>query len=171
MHHVCIFVLKLFMILCRKKLHKETELNKKANKHKNFEFIWGAEIFFLNLPDVLHCGFFLVYLILFWHTLKNSSNLFLSKIISDHSHSLNIICSTYKNTPPTSSTRISIKSFTECLHQIFTVHRTHRWRRIGCCGTLWLRYGRRCRRSTCWWSISFGHVKGHSHFWLITFRT
>lgn len=82
---------------------------------------------------------------------------------------------TYKNTPPTSSSRVSIERFAKRLHQIFTVHWTHR-----SCGRrgilrLWCCHGRRrcrcCRRwdSTCWWwSISIGHVKGHSHFWLIT---
>jgi hypothetical protein len=87
---------------------------------------------------------------------------------------------TNKNTPPTSCTRIAIECFTECLHQIFTVNRTHGHRVMMNCGSrtataariMRLRHGRRRRRtrwccSTCCWRSSFGHVKGHSHFWLI----
>lgn len=91
--------------------------------------------------------------------------------------------STNKNTPPTSlNTRITIKSFTKCLHQIFTVY----WREQGrmLCGDtsariLWLRHLRSWRRCCCcWWygrwrcirrartCCSIGHVEGHSHFWL-----
>lgn len=148
---MCVFLFLKSLFLCVNIAWKMRR--KKANKNKitcmrRRHTFWTYQMFFI---------------LVLTHTINSSNSFF---FIKNNFWSLcTRKCSTYKNTPPTSSTRISIESFTECLHQIFTVHRTHRW--DGCCRILWLRYSRG-RRSTCCWSINFGHVKGHSHFWLIT---